>query len=343
MNILEMPLITVVVPCYNSGDKLNNVLTSLRNQTYPASRLQIITVDDHSSDNTLSILKENAESFPNFEVFSCRSKGVSEARNTGIENAKGEYIAFVDADDIVSPYHIENLYNIIKKTNTQLAVISYTKVKHTAKYSKIKFKKRRKEKLFVYDKIETAKRFLTQKIEFCVWNKLYITEILRENNIEFNKNCRYNEDSYFNYLYIKQINNAVCDEYGSYYYVQSKNSLVRQKFKESRLDMYLSLNAIVNDAYANFTEVKEYSHSIRALMACELILWIYRSSFSNHLVLNKILSYFSEDVSHLKNCKHMARYRRLLIPIIPPLAKLLLRKRLKPRGNEEYTLPMFLN
>ena len=343
MKTLDKPLITVVVPCYNSEKRINNVITSLLNQTYPADRLQIIMVDDNSQDNTKSLLEKTASLYPNFEYYACRSKGVSEARNTGIESARGEYIAFVDSDDIVSSNHIENLYNILSSTNAQLAVTAYKKVGNNTRYDKVKFSKI-KNKLSIYNRVECAKRFLSQNIEFCVWNKLYITKILRDNDIWFNKDCRYNEDSYFNYLYIKHIECAVCTTATTYYYVQSQNSLVREKFKESRLDMYLSLNAIVKDAYSNFTEVKEYSHSIRVLMGCELIFWIFKSDYANRLVINKVLEYFSEDVKHLKNCKLLKRYRRILIPLIPPLARLLFKKRLNSKkNNAQYTLPTVLN
>jgi hypothetical protein len=115
----------------------------------------------------------------------------------------------------------------------------------------------------------------------------------------------------------------------THYYVQTKNSLVRQGFYESRLDAYISLNGIIKDAYENFPEVTDYSHAIRVAMSCDILFFIKLSKYPNSLAIKKIIEYTEEDVKHLKKCKHVARYRRTLIPLVPGAAKLLLCKRLK--------------
>lgn len=333
-----LPLISVVVPCYNAEKYLHNSLTSLRYQTYP--NLQIITVDDRSSDNTRNILDCNAKHYRNFEVYPCRGKGVSAARNTGIEKAKGEYITFLDCDDIISPYHVENLYNLIKAGNADLAITSFKRARKNSEYEKFKFKRPKNNRAFTLDKTETAKYLLAQKkLDFCVWNKLYKTEILHKNGIEFLETCRFNEDAYFNYIYIKHIEKSVYTPAITHYYVQTKNSLVRQEFTEARLDAYISLNGIIKDAYENFDEIKDYSHATRILMSCYILFTIKLSKYENYRSINKIIEYVTEDVKHLKACKHVAKYRRILLPLLPGAAKSLLRKRLKPKTRADYFLP----
>lgn len=335
----NLPLISVVVPCFNAEKYLHNSLTSLRHQTY--TNLQIITVDDGSRDNTRNILDNNARHYTNFEVYPCRGKGVSAARNTGIEKARGEYITFLDCDDIISPYHVENLYNLIKANDADLAITAFKHAGKKSRYEKFKFKRPKNDHAFTLDKTETAKYLLAQKkFDFCVWNKLYKTEILHKNGIEFVETCRFNEDAYFNYIYIKHIQKSVYTPIVTHYYVQTKNSLVRQSFTEARLDAYISLNGIIKDAYENFDEIKDYSHATRVLMSCYILFTIKLSKYENYHSINKIIEYVTEDVKHLKACKHVAKYRKMLLPLLPGAAKFLLRKRLKPeKACPDYLLP----
>ena len=339
---MKKTLISVVMPCYNSERFIINSLISLQNQTY--KNLQIILVDDQSTDNTLSIITDFAKGKDNFEVYVNQKKGVSSARNTGIDKAKGEYIAFMDSDDILSPYHIENLYTALSSTGADLSICAYKKSAYDKTYDKIKFKKPDFKRYELYDKVTATQYFLAQKkFEFSVWNKLYSTKIIKENNVSFVEYCRYNEDSLFNYKYLKVIDKTVFVPFPTYYYVQTKNSLVRRGFNEYKLDAYISLNGILHDAYNNFPEVKEYAHAIRVALTCEILFFIKRSKYNNRRSIRKIIEYATEDCKHLKYCKHVKLYRRLFIPLVPTVAKILLAKRISPSIKEEFSLPAWLD
>ena len=100
------PVISVIVPCYNVGEYVENCLKSLLNQTF--RDIEIICVNDGSTDSTPQILNSYAEKYPAIRVINQKNGGLSNARNTGIKEARGEYIAFVDSDDWVNETFLEN-------------------------------------------------------------------------------------------------------------------------------------------------------------------------------------------------------------------------------------------
>ncbi|MBE7087883.1 MAG: hypothetical protein E7369_06255 [Clostridiales bacterium] len=159
-----------------------------------------------------------------------------------------------------------------------------------------------------------------------------------QNNIRFLDACKHTEDTYFNYLYIKHVKKCVFVNNKTHYYVQSKNSLVRQKFSELRLDMFLSLDEIVNDSYKNYPQMIDYAHAIRAIMTCEILFFLKFSKYRNPLAVNKLLKYIKEDSKHLKRCSQVPLYRRLLVPLVPTACKIFLCKRLG-ESIDGYSLP----
>ena len=105
-----MPKVSVIIPVYNANKYLERCLDSVKNQTL--EDIEIICIDDCSSDNSLDILNEYAKNDKRFKVIHHDiNKGESSARNTGINNAKGEYLAFVDNDDTIDINFLEILYD----------------------------------------------------------------------------------------------------------------------------------------------------------------------------------------------------------------------------------------
>lgn len=104
-------MISIVIPLYNKEKSISKTLLSVMNQTY--TDYEIVIVNDGSTDNSLMVAKQCLESFNNVNIISKANGGVSSARNTGILAAKGEYIAFLDGDDIWKPNYLETLAKLI--------------------------------------------------------------------------------------------------------------------------------------------------------------------------------------------------------------------------------------
>ena len=120
----EFPLISVLVPVYNAEAFLPGCLDGILGQTYP--RLEVLCVEDSSTDNSLHILQKYARQDRRVRVISCPPPGgVAQARNTLLSQASGEYIAFVDADDRIAPEYLARLYETARRTGADVVRCLY--------------------------------------------------------------------------------------------------------------------------------------------------------------------------------------------------------------------------
>lgn len=118
---MNQPLISIVVPVYNVVEYVRTCINSLLGQTY--ENCEIILVDDGSTDGCESICDHYADLYPAVHVIHQEKQGLSSARNAGVSAARGDYIAFVDSDDYVSPVFIEALYISIKDSGFSMATV----------------------------------------------------------------------------------------------------------------------------------------------------------------------------------------------------------------------------
>ena len=114
-----MPAISVVIPVYNTESYIADCLASIHGQTF--QDFEAIIVDDGSTDGSASIAKEFAKEDPRFRIVSQENKGLSEARNAGIEVAEGDWITFVDSDDMLAPNFLQALFNAAMQTGADIA------------------------------------------------------------------------------------------------------------------------------------------------------------------------------------------------------------------------------
>ena len=227
-----MSKISVIVPVYNVEKFIRRCLDSIINQTM--KDLEIILVDDGSTDNSGVICDEYAKLDNRITVIHKENGGVSSARNRGLDVATGEWIAFVDSDDYIE----EDMYEVLYKTATEKNVdICACFFKYLTVENKILFNPTQ-EQLDMNGKYN-SKEFLEliYKDEYmngiCVssWNKIYKKNVFR--NLRFKtKICE--DDELANNLYIKDIDIFLLND-GGYIYVQNINSLSNTKFSEKNL------------------------------------------------------------------------------------------------------------
>lgn len=174
--VKEQPLITVAVTVYNIRDYLQRSIESVCNQTY--SNLEILLVDDGSTDGSEKVCDEYALKDSRIRAIHKKNGGPSEARNLAIEQAKGEYIAFVDGDDWIEPDMYENMYFAMKKADAGLAVCAYKQV------SVNHVQDPTNDMILYFDKDEALESFIKEEedvlIQNAAWNKLFKKELLRE-------------------------------------------------------------------------------------------------------------------------------------------------------------------
>ena len=123
MKECSKPLVSIIVPVYQVKNYVGECVESLLRQTY--TNLEILLVDDGSTDGSGAICDEYARGDNRIRVIHQENQGLSSARNTGLDQAKGEYVAFVDSDDAVRLDYIETLYDLADRYQADIAVCAY--------------------------------------------------------------------------------------------------------------------------------------------------------------------------------------------------------------------------
>lgn len=181
----DSPKISVIVPVYNVEDFLRKCLESIQQQTF--KDFEVLIVDDASPDNSLAIANEFAESDSRFKVIQIEHAGLAGARNAGIENAKGEYLSFIDSDDYVSPVFLEKLYNACIENHADIAICNFAY--YYLNENKIKARVRRLKDGVISSEKAINLILRDSYIQSYAWNKLYKRSLYVENDIRYPSMC----------------------------------------------------------------------------------------------------------------------------------------------------------
>lgn len=195
-----MDKVSIIVPIYQAEKYLGECLDSIIKQTY--KNIEIILIEDGCSDKSGAICDEYAELDKRIIVCHNKNHGVSYSRNYGIKKAKGKYILFIDSDDSIDKYYVENFIDAITSYDCDIVVCGY---------EKIDIINNNKEKCLInkYDEIFSGllkdDYYLVEPFLLTPWGKLYKTETIKENNIFFPEDCNIAEDQIFNYQYLRLV------------------------------------------------------------------------------------------------------------------------------------------
>lgn len=227
----EKALISIIIPVYKVEKYLEKCIQSVINQTY--ENLQIILVDDGSPDNCGKICDEYAKKDHRIEVIHKSNGGLSDARNKGLEIAKGEYIGFVDSDDYIESDMYEVLYNLLKQYNVDVSICNF----YTVSQGKIAIKNA-DNGIKEYNRIEILKEILLDNnIQSYAWNKLYKKELFNE--IKYPVGKKY-EDIGTTFYLLEKCNKVVVTGKPEYYYINRQDSIVNNVTETTIID-YIEL------------------------------------------------------------------------------------------------------
>ena len=175
---MKDPKVSIIIPVYNVEDYLKKCLDSVVQQTM--HELEIIVINDESTDNSLDIIRNYEKNDPRFVVVDQKNKGLGGARNSGIELARGEYIFFLDSDDFIKSNTVEVLYQYATTNDLDLVVFNYTKVDENDRpVAKTAFG----EGVVPHD--EAFEKILSLKTSPQAWNKLYKRELFVRYEIRY--------------------------------------------------------------------------------------------------------------------------------------------------------------
>ncbi len=233
--------ISIIIPTYNAEDYIFDAVESVKNQTLEFNNIELILVDDNSTDNTNSIIKKLSEEYDNIKsIFLTENSGSpSKPRNIGIKESSASYVMFLDNDDTYCVDFCEKMLDTIQKYDADLVTCrKYDWI--NGELSEYKSVLDKKEDFIELNSIEDDETLLSPNSMF-IWDKIYKKDILIENYIEFPIGALY-EDVYFNLQYYLNANKIIyLNDYYGYNYnirVDGDNKSTSQDFKKENLEKF---------------------------------------------------------------------------------------------------------
>ena len=292
-----MPKNSVIVPVYNVQKYLAAWLDSVIAQTM--TDIEIICVNDGSTDNSADILAEYAQKDSRIKIITQENKGLSGARNSGMKVATGEYTCFVDSDDRIPPYALKTLLQIAEVT--QSPIVMSEKVEHQPVLMSGA----------VHWKIHTQVMpdFVQNRhISSSAWNKLYRTDLIQ--NHPFIEGI-YFEDWPFLTTLMNQVNQFATTDIPCYIYRNDNDSITRSSFNTKKVDSYLTGIRFV---YDHFKDSKNliWAQKRMAVAAKMLINKVYHTHDKNlyHYAVEQLDPLFGQKVLFKRHIpfKTLVRY-----------------------------------
>lgn len=239
----EKELISVIIPCYNVEKYIDRCVESVLNQTY--RNLEIILVDDGSTDSTGKICDRYSQTDRRIRVVHQKNGGLSSARNTGLKVATGMYIGFVDSDDWIERDFYSYLFDLMNRYRVDIAQCAYFLTDGRTKFSEFG------EEIKKVNQDELMNIFFRTKGEASnssVWNRLYKHDVIR--GIAF-PDGYVNEDVFFSYFVFLRTNDAVISNQPKYNYFINSEGITRGALRKQDLSLYYVWDKVIEDARKN--------------------------------------------------------------------------------------------
>lgn len=222
--------LSIIVPVYKVEKQLERCIRSILNQSF--TNFELILVDDGSPDRCGEICDEYEKKDKRIKVIHKKNGGLSDARNAGLNIAKGKYIGFVDSDDIIHSEMYERMYNCITKYNVDIVQCKFRKFKSIEDINK--FSNIKDANIEYYTSKEAIIDMIdNNKINVNTWNKLYKRELFE--NERFPKG-KIHEDEFLTYKLIYNSNKVAYINKELYYYYQNDNGIMNGSNLIKRLD-----------------------------------------------------------------------------------------------------------
>ena len=254
--------ISIIVPIYNKENIVSKCIESCLRQSL--EEIEIILVDDGSTDGSPLICDEFAKDDCRIRVIHKQNGGLSSARNAGLDIATGKYIGFVDGDDFVANDMFELLYDVAKEHDADISMCSYYVCKKNKKEPKSET-----GKFSCFSNNQAMKALLDfRSINVSVWNKIYSQKLF--DNVRFDENQKYSEDGTVTYKLFGECSKFCSIDLPKYYYVQWENSQSNRKISLKIIeDSLFTAESIFEYVSKNYPEYSKeaygqlvYSYSV---------------------------------------------------------------------------------
>ena len=249
MNINYEYKVTVIVPVYNAEEYLTECLDSLVEQTINKDELEVLLIDDGSVDSSLELCRKYEEWYPFFKVFHKENSGVSSTRNFGIKNAKGLYLMFLDADDMLESRTIKNVVDFFDANYEKTDVVTY---KEITTINGVKQKEH-----FRFNFLKKTGVYDLNKYPFAVQTRVSIcTKNLLDNNILFDETMSYHEDQkYIAKLLENKLTMGFCAE-AAYFWRRNDGGIMKND--STPIKVFETATGLWEEIFDRYEEVPKY-------------------------------------------------------------------------------------
>lgn len=307
-------LISVIIPCRNTEKYLPRCFSSLQNQTIGIDNLELIFLDDCSTDGTWQTLLAIESAYPNsvLAVHLDERAYPGGARNLGMKYASADYVAFLDSDDWIEPDMYEKLYQCIIQYPCDIVRCQFIRDYGETAPPLPQNNAEKKDRLLLIDSIEKRKAFLlTDSLGNTIWDKLIRADFLRDNHITFPEHTAYEDIFWVSLIYLYATHVFILEKYLYHYFVNS-DSIVLKKNATYHFD-YLNVNLLTWQEWAK----RDFLYLYRDELACHFLNTCYlgylkilflrfsQIPFEQYLALkNEILSLIPDYESnpYIKTC-----------------------------------------
>ena len=295
-----MPKVSIVIPVYNNSELIIDALRSVKEQTF--KDFEVIIVDDGSKDNTVKVINNyiDENNLRNYYLYKKKNGGPSSARNYGINESKGEYIMFLDSDDLYDKRIVEKLYGCIKNKNKNTVVLCGIK-----KISNDEISTYKTCEYNVHGKKELGK--LLEILQYnqifnSSCNKIFSREVLEEYQILFDEELEMGEDFKFNLDYYKQMEHLVVLPVALYNY-RIDHSQVSNTIRENDFDKRKKNIEVLKKYYLDLGIDKNLDFQYIKIFYSEIFNEMENKKHNKNIKIRKIIRelLLKNEIIELKN------------------------------------------
>ena len=308
-------LISVIIPVYNVEDYLHYAIESLGKQTY--KNFEIILVNDGSTDDSGKLCDDYSEKYSNVRVFHKENGGLSDARNFGVQKAKGEFITFLDPDDYLEAYSLELLASVQKQHNCDIVS---TRVKATELYNVYSNHSLTEEDIknvIVMDRdVFLEEAFYDKVATVSACGKLYRKSIIE---IPFPKGRIY-EDLYIISEHVEKANKIVHTPIQIYNYYKRQGSIVNSKFTSKQYDFFDAIaynRQVIREKFNNVDKLVTAINAKEVIGSFKIIGSAYKTSISDVYNIRKIIKENSSNILRNKRIRYTFKMKYMLFILSP--------------------------
>lgn len=266
-------LFSVIMPIYNVEPFLEKAIDSVLSQTY--KNVEIILVDDASPDGCPAICDTYAEKYDNITaVHHPKNKGLSGARNTGLQYVRGDYVTFMDSDDSIEADLFQSVYDSLSENEADVIVFGCTEDYYNSRGELTESFVLKPEKAFCKTPEAVHDRVLELEVGSFygyAWNKFYRTELIQKNNLTY-RNVVLIEDIDFNIRFFDHVKSLNVLEAGPYHYAKRGTTSITSKFVPEYYTVHRERISLLCEQQKNWNHFGDYEKSVLARLYARYIL-----------------------------------------------------------------------